>query len=188
MSFQFAAGNAATPFAMPNCPLPIRPGFIDALQCAAEFTSRGTQYFPWTKNVYLVDGKLYASDNRCIVEIDLKDDSLGPVQFSPETSTFFKGWRKSQPSDVHATCGGFPWDNSRWASFDAGDMAGFELVDRARALLDEYWHDGRKVPAEVRAAVTGLKSGKGQTKLVLSTSSAALSQSNGLGTGKLLPR
>lgn len=166
MKLRVRIGEELSPLSVPDCQVALAPGFLEALQCVAEFTGAGSRWFPWTRYVYLADGKLYASDNHCLVEIDLHDSSLGPARLSRQDIAII---RKMGGSPQRALVAeheiAFAWDRQRWASFDI-DLTGFEFVSRCRALLNEFWHEGAPVSAELRAAADGLGGTKSADELV----------------------
>jgi hypothetical protein len=65
----------------PDCRTPVPPGFINALVTANKFRGRGTKLFPWLGFVELSGSQLYASDNRCIIALDLGAE-LGAATFN----------------------------------------------------------------------------------------------------------
>ena len=64
--------------------LAVPTGFLTALLQAARFTGPHNATYPWIKYVYLLEGKLYASDNHCIVEFDLGERSFANAHFIRE--------------------------------------------------------------------------------------------------------
>lgn len=153
MKFHINPGLEPYPVAMPGGELPVPTGFIEALLRASKFSGRSNKTFPWVQYVYLSEGKLYASDNRCIVEIDLGDPAFGPARFSLGDVSVMKAIGHN-PHMAKFTSEGaaFTWEDGRWCSFNI-QMVGTEMVDRSRALLQEFWHERRKVLPKMASAI-----------------------------------
>lgn len=124
----------------PICNQTVPEGFLDALLMASHFKSRGTKNFPWLGFVELVNGKLYASDNRCIVEIDLGED-FGAARFSGGDIAVLKAMGDDPILASFNGASAFDWGDGRW--YRAQTKTGSELSDRCQNLFDKYWHKGR---------------------------------------------
>ena len=165
MKFRFNPGLEPFQVAKPGGEIPVPPGFIDALLRASKFTGRSNKTFPWVQYIFLVDGKLYASDNRCIVEIDLGDPAFGPARFSPGDVSVMKAIGEN-PHMAKLTGGkaAFTWEDGRWCLLNIR-MAGTEMVDRSRGLLHKFWHKGRKVLPKTASAIRKIAKTKKATEV-----------------------
>lgn len=144
MKFKVAPGLSPQEVTRPNGDwMPVPQGFRDALVIARRFTGKRHQLFPEVQFVYLVDGMLYASDNRCIVEIDLKSETFGRARFTAGDVATLKAM-PTEPSEAtfRADEMAFSWlDDGSWCRFDT-EASGFDLADKCRSLLNQFWHEG----------------------------------------------
>lgn len=122
-------------------------GFLDALKIAKKFTGKHNGLYPWTRHVYLLAGKLYASDNRCIVEIDLGDQSFGDGYFTSYDLEALHA-RGGDPclAQLNSACISFAWPDGSWCKVNrrvAELCVNFDHPKRCRALMEKFWHRGQ---------------------------------------------
>lgn len=156
MNFHVATGREIIEVAAPRCKLRVPSGFLDGLLCARKFVQQGPLVFPWVQYVYLLEGKLYASDNHCIIEIDLGNPAFGAARFSVGDVAVLKSFgadpHRAKCADGKTT---FTWKGGQWCQFH-GDLAGMELAVQSRRLLDENWREAQELDAARRSAILGL--------------------------------
>ncbi len=153
MTMQSVPDVELTSIAIPACDRQVPVGFVTALKRVSKFAGRSNMIFPWVQYVYLVDGRLYASDNRCVVEIDLGDPSFGPARFSAGDvsvlSTMGSDPQQARFSDGEVA---FAWEGGQWCVFRS-DLKGLQLVEKSRVLLDQFWQKGRELSSDTRKAM-----------------------------------
>jgi hypothetical protein len=153
MTIQSVYGPTPATIVKPICEQSVPTGFVDALVQARKFTGRANKVFPWVQDIYLSEGKLYASDNRCIIEIDLGDPSFGPARFSAGDVSVLRAMGSNpQRAKFDDSGAAFTWNGGQWCIF-RGEQKGYELVDTARMLLGQLWQMGRKVSTDTRSAI-----------------------------------
>lgn len=119
-------------------------GFREALLTATKFTAHDKIY-PWVKYVYLLKGKLYASDNRCIVEIDLADRAFGDTRFTSNEIEILKKWN-AEPSKAmfHDDWTAFAWSDDSWCKIERDErIVNFDHATQCCSLIKQFWHEGR---------------------------------------------
>jgi hypothetical protein len=129
--------------------VPVPPGFRAALQIASKFTGAHNAIYPWLKHVYLIAGKLYASDNRCIIEIDLGDSSFGDAHLISHDVKLVRA-RGGDPCEAQLdqTCISLAWPDGSWCKVDRRDaerFLNFDHANRCRALTEKFWRPGQAV-------------------------------------------
>lgn len=112
------------------------PNFVALLQTARKFTGPFAQAAPWQRSVLLSNGKLLASNNRQIVEIDCGVE--GEAVFSSKALSLLQVYECSPSSIEISDTIRFAWSDCRYLQikneFDHADVVA-KLTD----LLDG-WH------------------------------------------------
>ena len=112
------------------------PDFLDQLKAAKRFTGPFAQSAPWQRHVILHGGKLYASSNRKIAEIECEID--GSAIFTARTIGLLKTFQ-DEPTEIEISDEiKFGWEDGRYLTvvnnFDHDD-----IVEQQARLLDD-WH------------------------------------------------
>ena len=144
-------------------------GFLDALLKASKFTGKHNGINPWTKYVYLVAGKLYATDNRCIVEIDLGDQSFGDGYFISNDLKLLRA-RGGDPCELqlNETYISFAWSDGTWCKVHrriAERNVNLDHANQCRSLIQRFWHEGRSA-AVMRKKVLNEVKREGREKIL----------------------
>jgi len=112
------------------------PNFLDQLKEAKRFTGPFAQAASWQRYVILRGGKLYASSNRKIVEIECAID--GSAIFTTRTLNLLKTFQ-DEPTEIEI---GeeikFGWDDGRYLKV-ANDFDHEDVVQQMTRLFDD-WH------------------------------------------------
>ncbi|PSL19820.1 hypothetical protein [Shimia abyssi] len=112
------------------------PDFLDQLKAAKRFTGPFAQAAPWQRHVILHDGKLYASNNRKIVEIECEID--GSAIFSTRTLNLLKSFQ-DEPTEIEVGDEiKFGWKDGRYLTL-VNDFDHDDIVKQHARLLDD-WH------------------------------------------------
>lgn len=129
---------------------PAPAGVRNAVLNAARFTGSHNTIYPFLNFIYVLDGKLYASDNRCIVEVDLGASNLGFGALTPADVRVLKA-RSDAPSEIllSTDCTAFMWLDHGWCRVDRAEneqTTGIEHAVQCRTLIAKFWREG--TPAE----------------------------------------
>lgn len=115
--------------------------FLDRLKQARAFAGSFAKAAPWQSLVILNGGKLYASDNQQIVEIECGVE--GSAVFSARTKDLLASF-KDEPTDIKVGDWiEFTWDDGRHLRV-RNDYDHDDVVEHIKALLDT-WHGHREV-------------------------------------------
>jgi hypothetical protein len=112
------------------------PDFLDQLKATKRFTGPFAQAAPWQRHVILHGGKLYASSNRKIVEIDCEID--GSAIFTTRTLNLLKTFQVEPTKIEIGDEIKFGWDDARYFKV-ANDFDHDDIVQQIARLLDD-WH------------------------------------------------
>ena len=112
------------------------PDFFDCIKMARTFTGSFAQAAPWQRHVILHDGKLYASNNRQIVEIECAID--GSAIFTSRTLELVKTIQDTPTNMKIGENVTFGWEDGRYLTV-TNDFDHEDVVEQFVQLLDD-WH------------------------------------------------
>lgn len=123
--------------------------FLDALVTARPFVGKAQADYPWIMFAFLFDGKIYATDNQVLVEIDVGDHTLPATLFRTEEIRALSSWRTNPDKMlVGEDYNAFSWDDGSWVRLPrrrAGGLVAYPrtypLIDRIRELLEHHWRE-----------------------------------------------
>lgn len=132
--------------------------FLDALVVARRFMGAPNAEYPWLKFGYLSDGKIYATDNQVLVEVDVGDHTLPATLFrSGDIKVLSSQGTSPARMLVAKTLNAFSWDDGSWVQmhrFGSGlvpakDGSGFRphyprtytVRDQIKSLLTYQWRE-----------------------------------------------
>lgn len=117
------------------------PDFLDQLKAAKRFTGPFAQAAPWQRQVILHGGKLYASSNRKIVEVEC--GISGEAIFTARTVALLKTF-KDEPTEIEIGSDiKFVWEDGRYLKV-INDFNHDDIVEQINQLFDN-WHGSKAV-------------------------------------------
>lgn len=119
----------------------LQPDFFAALNVANKFTGAFAQGAPWLNNVILYDGKLYASNNRQIVEIEC--GVAGRALITKKMQQLIKAISDLPTTIEVGEWMHFAWGDGRYLKI-INDYDHDDVVAKYKELLDK-WHGTKEV-------------------------------------------
>lgn len=142
MKFELKPGLDAKPVAAPTATVSVPEGFLRALRWAKKFVGTHEKNFPAGTYVHIAGDKLYATNNRYLVELEIGAD-IGSARLSKrDIEVLVAVGKEPQGLAISDTEVGFTWDDGRWATFQTEPVA-FDWPAEFRKRLDAYWTDGQ---------------------------------------------
>lgn len=141
MRIQVIPGAPAQEFVPPSSGDPLPDGLVAALKSAAKFVGTFHKKMAEGQYVHIMGGKVYASNNRHIVEVD-----IGPISFESmrltKSDVTLLARIGGEPATVSVADGlaEFTWPDGQWVRLEVG-AASAEFVENCKQRFDHYWDE-----------------------------------------------
>ncbi|WP_433989029.1 hypothetical protein SuNHUV7_31020 (plasmid) [Pseudoseohaeicola sp. NH-UV-7] len=156
MNFIVSPGQEAQSHAEPLRGQPLGCSLVSALITARTFVGRHTKMYPGLQFVHLADGKIYASNNRCLIEINLHDESLGSAMFSSvDLATIRAMGDEPTHAKIDAEQTALHWPKQRWCLLPT-EPAKIDFVTKCQVFLDRFWHEGHDARSDASATMDAI--------------------------------
>nr|WP_170505706.1 hypothetical protein [Ruegeria arenilitoris] len=152
MKFELPPGLDAQKIDAPVATIDVPKGFLQALRRAKQFVGSHSKSFPAGTFVHIAEDKLYASNNRHLVEFEI-GAKIGTARLAKSDIDVLSGMgdepNKLVISDNKVS---FTWSDGRWVIFQTEPVA-FDWSEEFKKRIDAYWVEGRPTVVPTKKSV-----------------------------------